>query len=327
MAGKDLMEKTLEAHNDVFADIVNGLMFEGRPVVSQFDLSDAQPTSFYKSEGALREQERDCAKFWKRAQLRIALFGMENQTRYEPRMPLRVIGYDGAAYRAQLDEPRLYPVITLVLYFGNTRWGNRSLHQALDFQGYPPEIRRFTGDYHINVFEIAFLTDEQIDRFHSDFRIVADYFAHRRTNPDYRPTNPQKFVHVNELLKLMSAITHDERYQLTCNSEGGAPKNMDELLNKIEARGEQRGIEIGEQRGIEIGKQRGIVIGEQRGEQRGIVIGEQRGIGIGELRKARTAALGIRAALGISDPELVSKAVGIEAELIERWFAEEPVKM
>ena len=74
---------------------------------------------------------------------------------------------------------------------------------------------------------------------------------------------------------------------------------MDELLNKIEARGEQRGI----------------------------VIGEQRGIGIGELRKARAAALGIRAALGISDPELVSKAIGIEAELVERWFAEEPVKM
>ena len=106
---------------------------------------------------------------------------------------------------------------------------------------------------------------------------------------------------------------------------------MDELLNRIEARGERRGIMIGEQRG----EQRGIVIGEQRGivigEQRGIVIGEQRGeqrgIGIGELRKARTAALGIRAALGISDPELVSKAIGIEAELVERWFAEEPAKM
>lgn len=31
MSGKDIAEKNLEAYNDVFADIVNGLLFDGKP--------------------------------------------------------------------------------------------------------------------------------------------------------------------------------------------------------------------------------------------------------------------------------------------------------
>jgi hypothetical protein len=35
MAEKDIAEKILLSYPDVFADIVNGLLFEGRPVVSE----------------------------------------------------------------------------------------------------------------------------------------------------------------------------------------------------------------------------------------------------------------------------------------------------
>ena len=47
MAEKDLTEKTLEAYGDVFADIVNGLLFQGRQIVSEEALTDAQPFSMY----------------------------------------------------------------------------------------------------------------------------------------------------------------------------------------------------------------------------------------------------------------------------------------
>jgi hypothetical protein len=41
MAEKDLTEKTLEAYGDVFADIVNGLLFQGRQIVSEQALMEA----------------------------------------------------------------------------------------------------------------------------------------------------------------------------------------------------------------------------------------------------------------------------------------------
>lgn len=122
MGEKDIAEKTLESYNDVFADIVNGLLFDGEQVVKEDELEAESENSMYKADGKLHEQERDVAKYWKNGEIRIALYGLENQTIADPDMPLRVFSYDGAAYRNQLNMEKgqkRYPVITLVLYFGD----------------------------------------------------------------------------------------------------------------------------------------------------------------------------------------------------------------
>ena len=41
MGAKDITEKTLEAYNDVFADIINVLLFKGKQVVKENELEDA----------------------------------------------------------------------------------------------------------------------------------------------------------------------------------------------------------------------------------------------------------------------------------------------
>ena len=254
MGEKDMTEKTLEAMNDVFADIVNGLLFKGRQVIREEALIDAQPFSMYKADGKAHEQERDVSKYWvanegERINVRIAFLGIENQTKYDEDMPLRVIGYDGAAYRAELSGRERYPVLTLVLHFGNSPWGkNRTLYDAVNV---PERVSPFVNDYRINLFEIAFLPEEAINYFHSDFKIVADYFVHSRLNPDYRPTDPTKFKYVDEVLKLMSALTHDNRYVELLDQEGGKPENMCEVLDRAEARGIIKGREEGRKEGIE----------------------------------------------------------------------------
>ena len=85
------------------------------------------------------------------------------------------------------------------------------------------------------------MSDEEISRFHSDFRIIADFIAHKRKDPDYVSTDKTAFVHIDEILKLMSLLTDDDRYELTLNSEGGKPKNMCEMLDRVEARGVEKG--------------------------------------------------------------------------------------
>ena len=102
MAEKDMIEKTLESYNDVFADIVNVLLFNGADKVKENELELASARSVYKADRKLREQERDTAKYWKNHNIRISLFGMENETQPEDDMPLRVFGYDGASYRDQI---------------------------------------------------------------------------------------------------------------------------------------------------------------------------------------------------------------------------------
>ena len=91
MAEKDVTEKILESYNDVFSDIVNVLLFQGKQVLSGDELEDQAPRSYYKADGKVREIERDVAKRWKKGNIRVACVGLENQTEPDADMPLRVI--------------------------------------------------------------------------------------------------------------------------------------------------------------------------------------------------------------------------------------------
>ena len=66
-----------------------------------------------------------------------------------------------------------------------------------------------------------------------------------------RPTDPVKFRHVNETLKLLSVLTQDYRFKEILKREGGKPETMCEVLDRVEARGIEKGIEKGIEQGIE----------------------------------------------------------------------------
>ncbi|MBQ0050977.1 MAG: Rpn family recombination-promoting nuclease/putative transposase [Treponema sp.] len=244
MGEKDIVEKSLESYNDVFADIVNGLLFNGEQVIKEDELEAESEHSMYKADGKLHEQERDVAKYWKNGEIRIALYGLENQTVVDPDMPLRVLSYDGAAYRNQLNQDgksKRYPVITLVLYFGDGEWNKpKNLLGCLDV---PEKLKPFVNDYKINLFEICKLSDEQISNFKSDFKIIADYFAKRKKIPDYRGTK-DTIKHVDEFFKLMKVLTNDNKFGTLYNegiSSGKGGVNMCDFLDTVEARGETKG--------------------------------------------------------------------------------------
>ena len=188
MAEKDVTEKLLADYNDVFADIVNVLLFEGKQIVAADDLETVKDRSQYKADGRIHEQERDVSKLLKSGKTTITLFGFEHQTATEKFMPVRQIGYDGQSYRAQLlheDPDHIYPVITLVLYFGTTSW-NYS-HHLTDLMDIPEGFEPYVSDYEMkNLYEIAFLTPEKVKLFRSDFRYVADYLVQKRMTGDLK---------------------------------------------------------------------------------------------------------------------------------------------
>ena len=176
------------------------------------------------------------------------MFGLENQTKPEKRMPLRVFGYDGTEYVKQAKKENnkevLYPVITLVLYFGyNSRWNQpKSLFELLEID---ERIKPYVNDFKMNLFEIAYLDREKIDMFKSDFWILADYLYQMRVNKDYVASDTV-IEHVDELLMLMSAMTKDYRFEDTINEvKGKEHVTMCEVLDRVEARGREEGIKEG----------------------------------------------------------------------------------
>ena len=256
MGQKDISEKIFEDYDDVFSDIFNGIVYDGEQVIKPDELSNALVHSQYKDEkGILHEEERDVAKYWEKNKVRLAVYGIENQSRIDRNLPLRIIGYDGASYkdmyiRAEKEKIRPVPAITLVLYFGNERWNrNRKLSDIITV---PSGLDAYFNDYKINVVEVAWLEEEVIKRFRSDFKLLAEFFVNRRKNPNYRPDGVETIKHVDAMLKLMTVMTGDERYrEITKQGDFEEVHTMCEVAERLEKTGEARGIIIGEARGEE----------------------------------------------------------------------------
>ena len=91
---------------------------------------------------------------------------------------------------------------------------------------------------------MAYLTEEQVKLFRSDFRIVADYFVQKRKNKKYIPGR-NTIRHVDAVLKFMSVMTGDRRFiNAQKGKKSGGDQNMCEILDQIENRGIQKGMEI-----------------------------------------------------------------------------------
>ena len=246
MAEKDITEKNLEALNDVFADIVNVLLFKGEQVINEKDLEADTTKSMFKADGKIHEQERDVSKFWKNGEIRISILGIENQTAQDSDMPLRVISYDGASYKQQLldtNQKKRYPVATLVLYFGTEEKWSKAKHLYDCFE-VPVKLKPFVNDYKINVFNIAFLSPKTISMFKSDFKIIAEYFRTKRLNQKYKGSK-EKLKHANETLKMFSALTGDDSFEKVYN-EGNFKKGgitMCDVVERIRNDGRTEGQE------------------------------------------------------------------------------------
>lgn len=252
MGEKDKTQKILESYNDVFADIVNVLLFHGKRIVSEEDLVDQTPLGYYKASGEIHEQERDIAKRWMNGQIRIASYGIENQMRMDRNMPVRALAYDVTDLHAQIlkdPDASLRPLVTLVLYYGHERrWGGpRSLKERLTM---PSMLEPFVSDYRMHLFEIAYLTREQVEMFQSDFRIVADYLIQRRMNHAYNP-GKQTMRHVREILELLCVMEDDSRFMDAYNASvaddrehKGEIHNMCDVLDRVW----EDGVRVGRER-------------------------------------------------------------------------------
>mgnify|MGYP004470580705 CR=1 FL=1 len=255
MGQKDITEKVLEDYNDVFADIINGLLFGGEQEIKPEDLENTTVHAQYKAEDdKVHELERDIAKYWKDEKVELAICGIENQSIVEKNMPFRIIGYDGSAYRNQLQQERrkMLPVVTIVLYFGTDRhWNSRK--KIKELMEVPQCLDSYVNDYQMHVFEVAWLTEEQISHFRSDFKVVANFFVQKRKNRDYIPDDPTEIRHVDEVLKLLQVMTGDKRYEEIFRKKKGV-RSMCDVAERLEKMGIEKGIEIGRSEGEIKGK-------------------------------------------------------------------------
>ena len=288
---KDVLEKKLLMFNDVFADFVNGIMFDGKDVVKEGELVDLSGWSHYKGDDSKhRFQDRDVVKLWKKENVVISLIGIENQDIPDEDMVFRVISYDGASYRTQLVEKErrkrkkkvdkvaeksaekldIFPVITFVIYYGEEEWKHETtLHKRLNLDS---ELKHYVSDYSINLIDLKKLSEDDINKFKKDFKLIADYMVkgskHKADRIDLN--------HPEEVSELILRLTGEELpFEVECEEGGNnMEKFFEPMFERAEARGRAEGRAEGEARGRAEGEARGRAEGEARGRAEGKTEGE-----------------------------------------------------
>ena len=247
MGKEDKTEKMFVGCADVFAELINVLVYKGEKVLQEADLLPGPTESVYpKAVGqrkqVLQQQFRDFSMYEMIDGKAHALYNVENQSRIDRQMALRCAGYDGIEYRRQHKRGKrkqgIYPVISLVLNWGIKPW--KSPTSVKDLLDYPvhKEAEEYINNNKMHVFDMRFLSKEVYDKFYGDMRVVLDYLMY----PDSIRKNMQVLKNPEEVLRMIATLSGDIRYldKIVWVKQGGKNK-MCEVLDRAINEGRNEG--------------------------------------------------------------------------------------
>ena len=312
MGRKDIVTKEYIRRPEIFADIFNYRLYNGKDRIQPEQLAEENITENLVLEreehGKQKrikleavEKYRDVKKVFRDGNYRCLILGVEEQDSVHYAMPVREFVYDAMTYEHQIREisrthrkekdykehgkeeflsgfyrnDRILPVITLVLYFGTAPWdGPRSLKEMMRWTG--EEAEKYIQDYRLNLIIPAEMEDEEIEKLQSSLREVF-YFL----------------KYAGDWKKLEKILTDDERFQrleteaatvireLTNTEieikEEQEEQNMCKAIEQMKENERKIGLEDGKRIGLEDGKRIGLEDGKRIGLEDGKRIGRELG--------------------------------------------------
>ena len=261
----DTVEKEFMAFPDIAADTINALLYQGHELADAENLWPGPTETIYQGRERLRGQYEDLSKYeMNDGQVRM-MYLIANQTRVDSKMLLRKAGYTGGIYREQYEGKTqdIFPVIEIVLYWGNPRWrSSRDIRQLFARRKLPEETWKYIDGIKLHVYEMRHLPEKTRQLVQSDMRIVVDYLAE---GEGYR--SDRKITHKAALIKMIRVLSGES------NTD-----DVEEWLSKQRI-SEEDDITVCElfdqyeRKGREEGKQEGMIVGRKEGRKEGIVEG------------------------------------------------------
>lgn len=246
MGKKDISINAWLEDKERFADLFNGLVFEGEQVIRKEELTKLSGESavVVKDKNRRRtsvKRYRDVVMEWQGITLMV--LALENQDKVNYQMPLKTMVYDTLNYTEQAREKwralskeqkrqlsgaerlsrykkdnKLVPVITLVIYFGEDgEWdGPRELYDMLDM----PEdsrkkalLHKLLPNYKLNLVELNKINELKI--FNTDLQVmlgVVKYKKDKRKLIKYTEANKEYFSSMSdEEADALIALLNDKK--------------------------------------------------------------------------------------------------------------------
>lgn len=280
MAEKNLYLNRLLSDPVYFADLVNGVLFDGRQRLNPKELTpvaDLSGVVYAGPDGIKRslERHRDVTMRAGDGQ-RYAVIALENQAEVHYAMPVRSMLYDALDYAEQVrkkarsyrenggkltgsellsglqKEDRLVPVVTIILFWGTSGWdGCKGIHQllGLEDEDADPGLRDlapYIPDYRINLINAA--DPGELTRFQTHLQQIFGVVKYNRDKERlyrYVHENRTALCEMNETAKLalLSVIGEQKRLQRMLEESREEEPDMCKAIDDLIADGEARGEE------------------------------------------------------------------------------------
>ena len=259
MGTPDTVTKSFLSNPEVFADVCNFCIFEGKKVITAEQLTEKDTAKYVVVSGEEEieeaiQKQRDVQKLYTTmtdGKMNYVMLGVENQQAVHYAMPARIMMYDAIDYQMQIKaitdkykterdwginfwpDKKIIPCVNIVVYYGTKEWdAARDLIDMMQTEDLPQEIQRFINPYPIYVVSPATMTDEEIQRFQSDMRMVMLFIKNSNDKKKARElvlSDPGFKSIAREAIDVIRATTNSD---FTYKIEEGGRVNMCKALNE-----------------------------------------------------------------------------------------------
>ena len=261
-----------------FADLFNGILFNGEQIVMSEELMEVNSESDIIIETdkgkKVHQKYRDIVMRWKGVTL--VMLALESQQKVNYAMPVRNMMYDSLSYSEQIryiwnqldnkekerisveelfstfrKEDKISPVITVVFYFGGEKkWdGPLCLYNMfgniLENDKIKHIVEKFIPNYHINLLDVSNIED--ISRFKSDLHIIFGMLECKKDKKklyEYTQLHREYFTYIDNDTRYATEVLLDAdnllRKFLDANSDEGGT-DMCEAIRGIHEDGRTEG--------------------------------------------------------------------------------------
>ena len=292
MGKSDTVLSTWLGDEKRFADLYNGSIFHGTQMVKEEDLKPEKENFkelIQDKNGILNhiERNRDIVMKWDDG-IYLMILACENQERIHYAMPVRTMLYDGLSYAEQIRQLRkkqvksekmtsdeflsgmkkddkLYPVSTLVFYYGDKPWdGSVDLHGLLKKSENPEMeemIRKLIPNYHINLLDVNQIEDTSV--YKTDLQTILEMLKYRQDKErmqKYVQEHEGYFRHVDrDTYNVLRVLLKAEKQMDEIKNQEKEEVDMCQALQEIFDDGRNEGFMQGHELGFSEGQQKILV--------------------------------------------------------------------
>ncbi len=267
MGKQDITQMKFFRDTKRFADIWNGLAFNGRQVVKWDELKEISPIGLAVNRDIKTKKTADIVMARTENGERLAILISENQLSIDYSMIVRVLLREAMEYDRQVSEiikrnrdelrsmrgrekteipsetrslisgeymylfkksDRLRPVSTLVIYWNSEPWdGAGSLHELIDFS-ICEEMKEIASDYKLNIVNIDTIQNSDEIFHNKDVKDVVNLYQKRNDKTAFKEYVDTQKIFDRESIEVVSEmVTSKELKEYMQNNKEDEGGNLD----------------------------------------------------------------------------------------------------